>query len=77
MSHNKGQGNRRRYGPLHPASAYTEEQRQRAIDLYVNERMFKQDIAEVIGCHRETITRWLWEAFPKAFRRPKSVNRKD
>ncbi len=46
-------------GDLHPASDFTDAERRQAIDL-VNKGGFSQyEAAAMMGCHRQTISRWL------------------
>lgn len=49
-------------GSAHPASRYGDSQRQEAIDMYLEHRLPATYIAEVIGCNRQSVSRWLKEA---------------
>ena len=46
-------------GQRHPASRYSDAQRQEAITLHFQQFMAKQDVASQIGCAPSTITVWL------------------
>ncbi len=63
------------YGCAHPASRYTAEQRAWAIKLWSDDKLLIGQIARRIGCRPDTITRWLYDAFPNAFRMPASTRK--
>lgn len=63
------------YGTAHPRAIYTDDQRLEAVRLWRDEKMKKGEIAKRIGCHYETVSRWIYEAFPDAFRMPASMRR--
>lgn len=69
-----GTVNAGRYGVRASASKYTEAQRHRAIGLW-RAGTTRHEIARLVGCHRETISRWLYDAFPIALRMPASSKR--
>lgn len=51
-------------GEAHPASKFTDEQKRKAISMYFGGgkvRMKQQDIANSIGCGRQTVVRWCRE----------------
>lgn len=63
------------YGVHHPASRYSAETRARAIHLWSVERMTRGAIAKLIGCRLDTVSRWLWEAFPDSLAMPMAARR--
>jgi transposase len=62
------------YGVAHPAARYTVAHRDEALRLY-RAGASKSSIAQALGCQRETVARWLYEAMPEAFAMPLSMRR--
>lgn len=61
-------------GVAHPASRFSEAQRARAIELWKQGFGLKRT-AFLVGCHRTTVSRWLYDAFPGSFTMPAAVRR--
>jgi transposase-like protein len=62
-------------GAAHSAARFTADQRAEAVRLYREERLSQVEIARRIGCHRETVARWFYDAFPHALPMPASTRR--
>lgn len=63
-----------KYGVAHPASRYGAMERAEIVRLWQGGMSYRR-IVEEVGCHRETVHRILWEAFPASFKMPASVRR--
>jgi hypothetical protein len=50
-----------RTGAKHPRSRYTQEQRDEAVRLRFGSGMGQAEIAQVIGCERTSVSRWIAE----------------
>lgn len=62
-------------GAAHSAARFTAAQRAEAVRLYREEKLSQCEIARRIGCHRETVARWFYDAFPHALPMPASTRR--
>jgi transposase len=62
------------YGPAHPASHFTHPERERALALF-QEGHLRRDIATAIGCSRQIVSHWIYDAFPQSVAMPAGMKR--
>ena len=62
-------------GAAHSNARFSEDQRAEAVRLFLEERLTKTAIAARLGCHRESVSRWLHDLKPASFAMPASSRR--